>query len=246
VEPSPGSYAQAANAYARARPSFPTAALDWIVGDVPLPGGSPVVELGAGTGLLTRLLIARGLQVMAVEPSEAMRAQLVRTLPQVAVVEGTAEQLSLPTDSAVAVVAANSFHWFEPTRTLPEVHRVLRPGGALVLIWSLRDPSDPLQAALEGLARRLGREAGVAYPGRHALETLEASELFTRQAGQSFPYRHRLAEGRIRDLVASWSYVNALPPRVREQAMQEAEDLVRDRGTVSLLYDTQVAIHRAR
>jgi ubiquinone/menaquinone biosynthesis C-methylase UbiE len=81
---------------------------------------------------------------MAVEPSDAMRAQLVRTVPQVAVVEGTAEQIPLPADSAAAVVAANAFHWFEPTRTLPEVHRVLRPGGALVLIWSLRDPSDPL------------------------------------------------------------------------------------------------------
>ncbi|MFL6222709.1 MAG: hypothetical protein ACJ75K_07740, partial [Actinomycetes bacterium] len=83
------------------------------------------------------------------------------------------------------------------------------------------------------------------YPGRHAGEALEASELFTNPAGRSFPSRHRLAEGRIRDLVASWSYVSALRPRVREQAMQEAEDLVGGRGTVSLLYDTRVAIHRA-
>ena len=228
--PLPGSSWHTASAYARARPGFPWAALDWIVATVPLPGGSPVVELGAGTGLLTRLLAARGLRIMAVEPSDAMRAQLVRTVPQVAVVEGTAEQIPLPADSAAAVVAANAFHWFEPTRTLPEVHRVLRPGGALVLIWSLRDPSDPLQAALEGLARRLGRQAAAAYPGRHAVEALEASELFTNQAGRSFPYRHRLAEGRIRDLVASWSYVSALRPRVREQAMQEAEDLVGGRG----------------
>src|SRR5688500_9180263 len=139
------SFGPAAAVYERGRPPYPAEALDWL-----LPAGAHrIVDVGAGTGKLTRQLHERGLDVTAVEPSDGMRAELSRVLPGVPALAGAAEALPLPDHSADAVLCAQAWHWVDPARAVPEAARVLTPGGRLGLIWNLRDER-------EDWVRRLG------------------------------------------------------------------------------------------
>jgi SAM-dependent methyltransferase len=131
------SFGAAASEYERARPTYPDAAVDWL-----MPSRArTVLDLGAGTGKFTRALVSRGLDVLAVEPLDEMRAILLQQLPEVRALAGTAESIPLQDASVDAVTAAQAWHWVDPPRALPEVARVLRPGGALCLIWNRRDDS---------------------------------------------------------------------------------------------------------
>ena len=149
-----------ADAYERARPTYPPDAVAFIVETLDLRPGRTVLELGAGTGKLTRLLVPSGARILALEPVEAMRAKLVESVPGVELVDGTAEAIRLPNGSVDAVVVAQAFHWFDAIRALSEIHRVLRPGGRVVLAWNRRDEIGPVG---EGAGRRdpprLGRRA---------------------------------------------------------------------------------------
>jgi SAM-dependent methyltransferase len=136
-------YQRAAGVYDRSRPSYPLAALAALADALPLEAGRTVVDLGAGTGRFTRLLALTGAEVLAVEPVKEMRARLAERLPGVAVTAGTAEATGLPSGCADAVVAAQAWHWFEVGRALAEVERLLRPGGALALVWNTYDTSVP-------------------------------------------------------------------------------------------------------
>jgi SAM-dependent methyltransferase len=128
-----------AAAYERSRPSYPAEAVAHVVGQGGIGPGRRVIDLAAGTGKLTRLLVPTGAEVVAVEPVAGMRAQLAAGLPGIRVVDGTAEALPLPDGSADTVTVAQAFHWFDPPVALAEIRRVLRPGGHLFLIWNTRD-----------------------------------------------------------------------------------------------------------
>jgi SAM-dependent methyltransferase len=129
-------FGEVAGDYDRLRPGPSPEALEWL-----LPSGATdVLEIGAGTGILTRLLADRIPHVTAVEPDERMRA-LLQVTPGVEVVAGWAEALPLPDASVDAVVAASAWHWVDEERAVPEVARVLRPGGRLALVWSGPDRS---------------------------------------------------------------------------------------------------------
>src|SRR5690242_12249952 len=136
-------YQRAAGVYERSRPSYPLAALAALADALPLEQGRTVVDLGAGTGKFTRLLALTGAEVLAVEPVKEMRERLSELLPGVAATGGTAEDTGLPDDCADAVVAAQSWHWFDAEAALAEVERLLRPGGALALVWNTYDTSVP-------------------------------------------------------------------------------------------------------
>jgi SAM-dependent methyltransferase len=129
------SFGNAADVYERARPAYPAEAIDWL-----LPASARrVLDLGAGTGKLTRGLVDRGLDVIAVEPSAGMRGELAQVLPGVTLLAGTAEEIPLPAGSVDAVVVGQAWHWIDPVRAVPEVARVLTPGGQLGLVWNMRD-----------------------------------------------------------------------------------------------------------
>jgi SAM-dependent methyltransferase len=132
-------FGQNAAAYEQARPSYPASAISCIVGRARMGPGRRVVDLAAGTGKLTRLLVPSGADVVAVEPVEAMRAELARAVPEVEIVDGTAEAIPLPDESVAAVTVAQAFHWFDPELSLREMRRVLEPGGCLALTWNTRD-----------------------------------------------------------------------------------------------------------
>jgi SAM-dependent methyltransferase len=130
-----------ADAYEAARPSYPAEAVAHVVGHGGIGPGRRVLDLAAGTGKLTRLLVPTGAEVVAVEPIAAMRERLVASLPDVEVHDGTAEALPLPSSTLDAVTVAQAFHWFDPAVALGEIRRVLRVGGHLFLVWNTRDRS---------------------------------------------------------------------------------------------------------
>jgi SAM-dependent methyltransferase len=128
-----------ADAYEAARPSYPTEAVAHIVGHGGIGPGRRVLDLAAGTGKLTRLLVPTGAEVVAVEPVAGMRDRLVASQPDIEVHDGTAEALPFDDGSFDAVTVAQAFHWFDPAVALREVHRVLRDRGHLFLVWNTRD-----------------------------------------------------------------------------------------------------------
>src|SRR3954454_5459974 len=131
------SFGSAADAYAAGRPSYPEDALDWVL---PSPARR-VLDLAAGTGRLTGQLLARGLEVVAVEPDDAMRAHVPSAATAIA---GAAENIPVGDASVDAVVVGQAFHWFDVPTAMPEIRRVLRPGGGVALFWNLLDDRDPL------------------------------------------------------------------------------------------------------
>jgi SAM-dependent methyltransferase len=145
--------------YEHGRPGWPAEVVD-------VPGLQPtatVLDLGAGTGKLTRLLASTFARVIAVEPAEAMRRLLVTLCPQAEAVAGNAQELPLPNASVDALFAAEAFHWFDDNRALAEIARVLRPRGALVLMWNLpAGPTEPSIAAVEQFLYELAPK-GVSY-----------------------------------------------------------------------------------
>jgi len=133
------SFDRSPEAYEATRPSYPEEVLDL----VPVAGSATVLDLGAGTGKLTRVLVARYAAVIAVEPLDGMRAILARVVPEARALAGRAEEIPLPDASVDAVFVAQAFHWFANDEAVREIARVLRPGGTLCLVWNGPDEARP-------------------------------------------------------------------------------------------------------
>ena len=142
------SFGSVADDYDRYRPAPPPQALDWLVP----PGARAVLDLAAGTGLVTRGLIGRAARVVAVEPDARMRAVLAARCPQAEVLDGRGEDIPLPDASVDAVVISAAWHWLDPAQAVPEITRVLRAGGTLGVMWTTRDDRVPWVAELNALA----------------------------------------------------------------------------------------------
>lgn len=142
------SFDTAAAEYERHRPEYPEAALRWAVEQFGLEPGARVLDVGAGTGKLTRGLVGLGFELVAVEPGAPMLHQLRTAVPEAEALEGPAESIPLPDESVEAAFSGQAYHWFDRERAVPELHRVIRPGGGLALLWNWWDERDPLQREL--------------------------------------------------------------------------------------------------
>jgi SAM-dependent methyltransferase len=140
--------------YHRYRPAPPPQALDWLIPS----GARAVLDLAAGTGIVTGRLAGRARRVIAVEPDERMRGVLASACPDAEVLDGRGEDIPLPDAAVDAVVIAAAWHWLDPARAVPEIVRVLRPGGRLGVMWNSRDGRVPWVAEFNALARE-SREA---------------------------------------------------------------------------------------
>ncbi len=203
------SFGAAAGAYERGRPPYPAEAIDWLLP----PGAARVLDLGAGTGKLTRQLAQRGLDVTAVEPLPGMREQLARAVPGVPVLAGTAEEIPLPDGSADAVLVAQAWHWVDPARAVPEVARVLVPGGQLGLVWNMRDDRADWVAQLSRILHDPGESDG--SRGGAAI----IGPPFGPVQHRTVEWTHRLTRDQLLDMVASRSYIITMPAAERAEVL---------------------------
>ena len=148
------SFGAAAAAYAEHRPGYAEAAVRWALEPVRDRQPARVADIGAGTGKLTTKLADLGAEVTAVEPDPQMLAELRRAMPAVRSVPGSAEQIPLPDASLDAVLAGQAMHWFDMGRALPEIARVLRPGGVLAGLWNVDDDRVGWVAGLAEISKR--------------------------------------------------------------------------------------------
>lgn len=221
-------FGSSADVYERARPSYPEDAVRWIASVAGLDHGRVVADVGAGTGKLTRLLLSTHATVIAVEPIEAMREVLLDRVPGCIVLGGVAEELPLEDASVDAVTVAQAFHWFDHAKAIPELHRVLRPGGMLVLIWNSRCMEDPLQRALEELLAPLRENVPYQLGGAWRVP-LEESRLFGPPQEAQFRIEQQLTTEGVCERVASTSFVAAMQAEPREALLDQVRALTAGR-----------------
>ena len=217
--PDSRSFELVADVYERARPGYPPEAVRWIADRLDLRSDRIVLDLGAGTGKLTRSLVDTGARVIAVEPGDAMRAELERAVPHAEAMRGSAEDIPLPNASVDAIAIGQAFHWFRHDVAIPELHRVLRPRGGVALLWNSRDPDALLHVEIGKLI------APFIPPDRPDSEEwsreLGESELFGPLEERRFSFAQELNADQLAERIASVSFVAAAPPAARLELDQE-------------------------
>ncbi|RIX27621.1 class I SAM-dependent methyltransferase [Amnibacterium setariae] len=208
-------FGAAARDYVAGRPDYPAELVAWLVGDA-----REVVDVGAGTGKLTAALVAPGREVVAVEPDAGMLATLAEEVPAARALSGTGEALPLPDASADAVVYGQAWHWVDVPRASSEAARVLRPGGALGLVWNVRDTDvdwvRELGDVIRGSAaeRMIDGDAVVVDPPFGPLERRDLT------------WTRPMTVDQLVAMAASRSYVIALAPEEREGVLDGVRDLL--------------------
>lgn len=230
-------YARAAAAYERGRPGYPPDAVDYLAARLRLGPGRTVVDLAAGTGKLTRALLVTGAEVVAVEPVAEMRA----ALPAGArAVDGTAEAMPLDDASADAVAVAQAFHWFDGDAAVAEIHRVLRPGGAVALVWNRRRMDDPLNQAINELIAPYRGHPSAFHTGAWRA-AFDRTELFGPLEERVFPNDHVLDADGLVDRIASVSFIATLDEKKRMKVLHAVRALA-GAERVSIRQDAEVQV----
>lgn len=219
-------FGEEASAYSRGRPRYPDTLLPWIRDQLGVGSGVRALDLGAGTGKFTELLVRSGARVFALEPVQAMRTQLEREVPNAETLEGTAQAIPLDTESIDAVTCAQSFHWFATRAALKEIHRVLAPGGRLGLIWNVRDESVAWVAAITKLLQPYEGDTPRFHQG--TWRAAFTGDLFSTLTETQFAHRHKgSAQAVIIDRFMSVSFVASLPTAEKVAVKARLESLIR-------------------
>jgi ubiquinone/menaquinone biosynthesis C-methylase UbiE len=218
-------FGAAADAYERGRPDFARAVVDFLVTTLDLRPGRTLLDLGAGTGKLTRMVASSGVRLLALEPVESMWRVLHGAMPRAGVLAGVAEAIPLRDGTVDAATAAQAFHWFDAPRAIEELHRVLTPGARLALVWNVRDESVPWVA---GLTRIMEPHRGGTPAQRHQRwrEAFEATDRFTPLQLERFEHSHRQTREGVIDRILSVSFISALPDEQRDAVVREVRALL--------------------
>lgn len=206
--------------YQSGRPGYPKAVSTWLSDELQIGAGDQLLDLGAGTGKFTRLLVETGAHIVAVEPVREMLDLLRRSYPTVEAREGTAETIPSTDASLEAVFCAQAFHWFASQHVMAEIHRVLRPGGVLGLIWNMRDQSVRWVAELSRIMAPY--EAGTPRFHDGHWRSVFPAEGFSALEEVNFAHAHQGDfQTVLVDRILSVSFIASLP--LNERARVEAE-----------------------
>ena len=245
VDPAAGRFGAVAADYDRGRPSYPAAVVGRLVEVAGLGPGLEVLDLAAGTGKLTRQLVAAGASVVAVEPSAGMRERLAASLPGVRALDGTGEAIPLPDHAVDLVTVAQAFHWFRTGEALDEIHRVLRPGGWLALTWN-EAPTTAWARELWDLRHRLTGYTGT-YPGDGWDVVVDADPRFGPRTTTTVEVAVVATPEEVMSDSASRSYVMSLDPAARERVLDAVAALLADHpevaGRAELTYERPCSVH---
>jgi SAM-dependent methyltransferase len=248
-----GRFTGLAGVYARCRPGYPEAALDFIIRRCGLSPATLLVDVGCGTGIASRLFARRGVPVVGVEPNADMRAQaeaepVPTGCPAPRYCEGRAEATGLAPGTAGAVLAAQSFHWFDPEAALHEFRRILMPGGWVALVWNERDEADAFTAAYGAVIRTAPDAAAVEGPRAQAGEALLISPLFEQGERVRVVNGQELDEAGVLGRAFSASYAPREPGAVETftAALRDVFARYQREGKVMLCYETTVYCARVR
>ena len=243
-------FASAADEYERARPSYPADAVAALARRLGVDEHSTILDLGAGTGKLTRLLVPHAGRVIAVDQSEPMLARLRRELPTVEVRAGVAEAIPLPDGSVDAVFVGQAFHWFGTEAACRDIARVLRPKGALGLVWNHGrwdegENAPPWHEAFVAFIEPLRKAAGD-FPAEDWKEAIARTGLFEDlQLDHASHDQHLDSEGFV-ELIASWSWIANLPDDRRAEVLADTRRLAEQTPDIALHHDTELYSTRLR
>jgi SAM-dependent methyltransferase len=245
VHPAARGFSAAAREYERSRPSYPEEAVDRLVQELEITRDGLVLDLGAGTGKLTRLLAPTGSRLVALEPVQAMRVACAEVVPEALVLGGVAEALPFLDGTFDGVVAGQAFHWFDGPRALAEIHRTLKPSGRLGLIWNLRDESVDwvrrLTEIIEPYERTAPREK--THEWRAAFQM---TDLFGSLNQRRFPHSQTLDVEGLVERFASVSFIAVLPEEERADVLARIRELAKTHpdlaghGSFELPYFTEL------
>jgi SAM-dependent methyltransferase len=232
--------------YANYRPSYPKEAIARILEGLDSSSQLLAADIGAGTGIASRLLANQGVRVFAIEPNDEMR-QAASPHPLVEFRKGTAENTTLPTGSVDLVASFQAFHWFSPTPTLTEFRRILKPTGRLALIWNDLDRNDELTASYSHLVDTVTTQKRLKPLSKSANSLLESPD-FDNVVSYEFAYRHEL---NLSQFVGHARSVSFIPYEEFAQqkfidGLQEIYDRFCDEnGKVCMVYCTSVYTAKA-
>jgi SAM-dependent methyltransferase len=252
IDPLAMAFAGIAERYDQARPPIEPAPVDWALARFALDRHATVLDLAAGTGKLAAVLAPRVGRLIAVEPLDEMRAVLIDRVPTAEVMDGTAEEIPLPDGAVDAMFVGSAFHWFDGPAALREIHRVLRPGGGLAVLyprarWHHHPWMDEVSARLEPASHPASRPANQPASGVWRV-VFEDTELFEPLAEARFPTTPEMTVEQFQLFVSSWSRVAALPDAERASLLADIGAILRRNGVerVALEAENEVFATRRR
>lgn len=219
-------FAAVAGEYELGRPEYPPAVVGALTAELRVPAGAPVLDLGAGTGKLSRALLAGGYDVIAVEPLDSMRELLAAQIGAEHVLQGTAERIPVPDGSVAAVTAADSFHWFDHSVALPEIKRVLTPAGGLAVLNTTPDWGGVPWAHELGTLLMQTRPEHPNFDGPPWQDAVRAAGGFGEPREVRVTVKLPASVDRIAAHVASISWIAALPDDQRREVNARVRELL--------------------
>ena len=238
-------FSMRAQDYARYRPSYPDAVVQTLSREAGLTPQALVADVGAGTGIMSELLLTNGNTVVAVEPNAEMRSLAEKRLGGrrgFRSVDGTAEATTLDPHSVDAVICAQAFHWFDPAGAVREFARIVRPTGFIALLWNIRDNASPFMRDYELLIRSHDARVAGRRKDHASREVLEAT-FGSRLRFRAFPHHHELDWEGFRGRLISSSYIplpgmDGFDQMLRD--LREIFDRHQSAGHVRMQYETQL------